>query len=212
MSLDQDLLNSFQAILPSTPHEMALAGRKKCRAHVERIDQGAILNVQKHQLGEVPGVCWELCRRWVHARLGLNGEFKRGETVLDIFPTDGAELAKLVADHQARRDAGVEGNFEVRGAKIAGSTERARGCCSFTVLRDREAVIEHMYLNPGVYIFGFAGRGQGAAGHAVAFDVAGGHLYLMDPNFGEFTLEAGDAGTRKQFKAWWRNYWGKYYG
>lgn len=210
-SLDKDLKDAFTKISRG--------------AEVAEVHQGSILEVMK-QLGlkeaDRSGICWELCRRWVQRVLEVQGSpLRPGDSVYeiimgkpldesDIFPKpDQDYMKKLIAEHASTNRSDVAGNFNVAGATKGASIERTRSCFRFTVLRDREAVIEHIYKNPGCFIFVFEQRTGG--GHASAFALGDGRLLFFDPNMGEFHVPADSAGTRKGFLDWYKSYWGRYY-
>lgn len=206
MALEQGLKNKFMAI-------------SKGSNYIEDIDQGAMLNYAK-QLGvdrkDVGGVCWELCRRWIAAF--LRGGYVTGETAsyicTGIDPTSGGYgldpkyMQELVNQHAKTRN-NVDGNYDIKDMSRQESTERTRSCCQFTVLRTRADVLNHIYKNPGVYVYTFTDTGT--SGHAVAFALTGERIVFFDPNFGEFTVDGSTKTERDKFLGWWKEFWGRYY-
>lgn len=159
---------------------------------------------------ESNGVCWEVCRRWVSAR--VKGEWVENDTIYDIFPSEDDAIRELISTHRARNTAEIEANYAIEDLSVSATVRRTytRSCCCFlkaTGLGSRNAVIDHIYNDRGAYIFTFYKRG----GHALAFDTPEARkLALMDPNLGEFTMP-NNHGNRTSFKTWFYDFYGRYY-
>lgn len=143
-----------------------------------------------------PGVCWELCRRWVKGRLA--GTWKFDSTMFDIA-SSAAEFKCLRDEHVKRRD-NIEQNNWI--ADLAYTHSAKRGRYNFG-LRSRDDVINHVYSVKGVYIYQIGGRGKG--GHTMAFDTRSDPAYFFDPNFGEWEFATAPLADVLN---WWSGFWG----
>jgi hypothetical protein len=162
---------------------------------------------------EIEGVCFELSRRWVYAVLVAGDDFDPGNFQKLHYEMNKGDVEDLIRLHKTR--ASVDSaNFVVDGAKTDELVTRRRkgkkpALFRHVVLRDREAVLQHMWKNPGVYLYGFKGQG---GGHAVGFEFKQDHrIRFFDPNLGlyEIPLWSEDAldSMRKFFKYVWELPW-----
>jgi hypothetical protein len=211
MPVDAGLKRSFEAIADG--------------AVVHEVNQAGLLQVAKAvgvEEDQRSGICWELCRRWVQAVLGADGRlFQVGHTVYEVYTGNDPDLdarnvskdylLRLIKDHASRNLARVDGNYQVAGVVRGAATRRDATCSRFTVLRSRVDVIEHLYQNPGAYLFTFTGGGDDGGGHAFAFEVTSRHILFFDPNLAEFFVPTSDKTTRERFLHWYRQFWGHYY-
>jgi hypothetical protein len=192
-SLDNDLSVSFKQ-----------NGRINVVSQGNYLDQCQRMGIRE---ADRNGICWELCRRWVKLRLNLLPE---DSDVYSLFPINQADILELIQTHAAHNQAGVDANYQIGGAQRLGTAKRKWGGLfrlKAKGLKSRAAVIDHLYNDPGLYIYGFYKNG----GHAVAFHITDQQIAFFDPNFGEFIMHRADQGAQTFFKAWFSQFWGRYY-
>jgi hypothetical protein len=148
---------------------------------------------------ESEGVCLELCRRWVKAKLS-NG-WKEGDT---IYEWTDKSLPDVVKKHE---EAGTLKDREITGLNNETAARRSGGGLlkAFQGLRSRADVIKTVLELHGVFIYCAIGKGKDASGHAFAFDTRNPKsVSFFDPNQGEwvFTNEESD-----NIKTWWWKFW-----
>ena len=153
------------------------------------------------------GLCFELCRRWVsqvfyEPNYNMAGFREAMDTI-----SFGA-LKDLVEVHKSRCSFQDEGNFTIEGTGIDQNRGRARrlGCFFYTGLRNRGAILEHIYKNPGLYLYFY---GRGAFGHVVGieYDSAAQRIQYYDPNLGLYRVTAVNKGKRDNFLKWFSWMW-----
>ena len=147
---------------------------------------------------ESQGVCWELCRYWVKGRLA--GTWIIGESIWDVDNGKGA-FANVQKDH-VQRNKFTDANKLIEGLLNETSARRTSGCCTYSGLRSRRDVIDHVLTVKGVYLYLTTGGGK--KGHAMAFDTRADPLYFFDPNQGEWVL-TGE--SQKGVREWWDGFW-----
>jgi hypothetical protein len=159
---------------------------------------------------ESGGICWELCRRWAVGVLSSTPQTPfDSKTFADrMLEIRYAELVKLVLKHNARSNPQVQANFDIETlSRVKNQDKKRTGIFWFSGLRDREAVIQHMYKNLGVYTFMFGTGGSG--GHAVSFEVSKRIIRFFDPNLGLFDTPDAEGETKKKFLEWYSWLWGE---
>lgn len=176
------------------------------------LDQGAILDLAKESgIDEAKrnGVCWEVCRRWIRARVLSN--WTREETVLDILsPGNGLELDKvklreLIQAHASRNTTGKEENHQIENLTRHKTLYRTHSCFGAKGVSSRAAVMKIVFGTHGAYIYGIVAAKGG--GHAIALDTTGtSNFAIMDPNTGE-----GIFPNEKGYKAFFNDLYGKVY-
>ncbi len=144
------------------------------------------------------GICLELSRRWIRAK--LSNQWVRADTIYTL--SDGGELRDAIAGQRA---GGTMADVGTRPLDHVNSNSRTPGgCCGgFQGLRSRADVINHVITIPGAYIFAATGKNSG--GHAFAFDTTDvNSIAFLDPNQGEwvFTNESHD-----NMRTWWDKFW-----
>jgi hypothetical protein len=162
------------------------------------------------------GVCWELCRQWVRARIALGHAPQRGSTLGAL--ASGANVGwgedtffrrwfMFVQGQSKRQEIGVSANYSVAGLKHDTTTRNRL----FSWGLSRDDIINQVYGTHGGYILGFSGTAQARCGHAIAFHTSGGEIRFMDPNVGEFWVTTPDDNAKQAFRAWYRALWDKKY-
>jgi hypothetical protein len=162
---------------------------------------------------KIDGVCFELSRRWVFAILTDGDAFDPAKFREVHYGMNKVETEELIRIHNTRATVD-SGNFVVDGAKTENLVTRrtagkAPAMFRHVVLRNREAVLQQMWNNPGVYLYGFKGRG---GGHAVGFEFKKDHrIRFFDPNLGLYEIplwsEAALESMRKFFNVVWELPW-----
>lgn len=174
-------------------------------------DQGTILGLAVKSgmdAAKRSGVCWEVSRRWVQAR--LLGTWRANETIYEIlsptkgFDLDNEKLEELIRVHAARNNAGVADNYRVDGLVNHATLYRTYSCFGASGLKSRAAVLKVLFETPGAYIFAFIAAKGG--GHAIAFDTTSAPYAIIDPNSGDGTFT-----TEANFKAFFTAYYGEAY-
>jgi hypothetical protein len=157
------------------------------------MDQGAML-VAAHE-PDMTGVCLELCRRWVRARL-FHQTF---DEVMDLV-SDQDRMPQVILDWDAaRRDHRVNGlNKKTKNTRLG-----YPGYFAVGGLVSRLDVIRHVLNFPAVYIYTVVADGRG--GHCFSFDTRDRNLiYFFDPNQGGWTIQ----GEQQQnIEEWWSTFW-----
>lgn len=175
-------------------------------------DQGTILKLAVKMGVESAnrgGVCWEVSRRWVQAR--VLGTWQAGVTIYDIlspmkggFEMDTDKIEELIRVHASRNTSGVGDNYKIAGLNNHPTLYRTYSCFGAGGLKSREAVLRSIFETPGAYIFSFLAATGG--GHAIAFDTRAAPYAMMDPNSGDGTFA-----TENNFKAFFTAYYGEAY-
>jgi hypothetical protein len=105
-------------------------------------------------------------------------------------------MRELVAAH-VDKSSWSKANSAVDGLRITRHQERS------PALHSREQLLKIIHDRPGLYIFAFEQKGGG--GHAIAFDTGNGGIHFMDPNSGEFWIDAPSHEDWASFKAWYKS-------
>lgn len=80
--------------------------------------------------------------------------------------------------------------------------KRLKPCWRSEVFKNRDALISHILLNPGVYLYTF-GSVRNRAAHVVAFEYyRGSYIRFFDPNLGFYTSQ-----DTAKFKEWYSWLW-----
>lgn len=174
-------------------------------------DQGTILHLAAQsgmESAKRNGVCWEVSRRWVRARVLRT--WRADQTIYDIlspskgFELDEAKLQELIQAHASRNNAGVAENYKIDGLTKHATLYRTYSCFGASGLKSRAAVMKAIFETRGAYIFSFIAAKGG--GHAIAFDTSSAPFAFMDPNSGEGLFP-----TEAKFKAFFTAYYGEAY-
>jgi hypothetical protein len=163
--------------------------------------QGAVLENARHAgvaEADRAGICWEVCRRWIRARAGLDGGWVEGETIYDLLTSDVKKVEEIAIAHRARVTYDRAENFAVEDLDDGGTLRRTYSFWGRAQgLKSRQALLDAIFNTRGLYILVLGKQG----GHAVAFDTRGedGHLVFMDPNTGEVIFASDKENDFRQF-------------
>lgn len=161
------------------------------------------------------GLCFELTRRWVHRVLQEGDDFDPQAFRDQFYGMSRPQLAALINRHAQRSIAWDYENYEVNGATRTGmvrrrGTGRAPSIFRKVVLKNRDAALEQMWAEPGVYMFAFAGKG---IPHMFGFEFKKNHrIRFFDSNDGLYEIPNGTDHTfekfRQFYKVVWEHKWG----
>lgn len=173
-------------------------------------DQAAILALAAKtgmESAKRSGVCWEVCRRWVRARLA--GTWTH-DTIYEIlspskgFEIDTESMEELIRTHAGRNTKGVAENYTIDGLTNHKTLYRTYSGFVASGLKSRAAVLKVIFNTPGAYIFAFLANVGG--GHAIAFDTTSLPYAIMDPNSGDGTFP-----SKEDFISFFTSYYGELY-
>lgn len=165
----------------------------------ETIDQNA----------NAEGVCFELARRWCFAVLTDGDDFDATNFRDVHYSLSKGEMTELIRVHKTRGRVDSE-NFVVDGAtrdRLVTRRKKGKLPAMFrkVILRDREAILQQMWNNPGVYLYGFKGHG---GGHVVGFEFKqNSRIRFFDPNLGLYEVPGWSETLLEQFRKFFSYVW-----
>jgi hypothetical protein len=157
------------------------------------------------------GLCFELTRRWVHRVLEDGDAFDPVAFRTQYYGQTRAELTALINTHLARSRAWTYENYVVDGAEQQSLVRRrkrgwAPSVFRKVVLKNRDAVLEQVWAQPGVYLYSFAGAGS--AGHMFGFEyVRDRRIRFFDSNDGLYEIPSASEDAREKFHRFYKVVW-----
>lgn len=155
------------------------------------------------------GVCFELARRWCFAVLTDDDAFSPRAFRQAHYGMSTAEMANLLRTHKTRARVDSE-NFTIDGGhsdRLVTRRKKGKAPAMFrkVVLRDREAILQQMWNNPGVYLYGFKGHG---GGHVVGFEFKRNtRIRFFEPNLGLYQANGYSEDTLDGFRKFFSYVW-----